>query len=584
MNIASTGKTISLLRNMLDTTKQTLSPIEFTERKPILKSNSETFFERVTPEKCGIDSKHVKDYIEKLASEKRVGLQSIMIMRGNKVFFEATVGSHDAGLPKATFSECKSVVSLAIGVLVSKGMLKLSERVVDILPEKALPVAKIKLKSLTVKHLLNMTSAVTFNESEAMVSSDWVKGYLNSDTEGTNGRKFRYNSLNSYMLSAIIKERSGMTLSEFLDMTVFGALNITDYYWEKCPMGLEMGGWGLYIRREDMAKLGLLVMQNGVWNGKRIISERYIAEATKAKATVPIEYGDYNYGYHIWCGRTVNSFLFNGVFGQNLLGYRESGVMIIANCGNGDTFQQGAFFNITHKFFNRSFCEVLPDNGDAFDELNNLKEALANGRFIKPRSFLESKQAPRDLMADMDAINGKFFEFKGPNAASAGFAPLLLQLIHANYTHGTNCIRFRKVDGRLVMDFFEEDECHTFPIGFGETEQCVIFLHDEPFTIAASGNFAENEDGIPVLKIECAFLETPFTRVFKFFFDAQYPYAIFTEVPGNDISRIANVVASTVMPNVEKMESVFTKIDGDYITNKLEKAFAIRLSMTETQN
>ena len=119
-------------------------------------------------------------------------------------------------------------------------------------------------------------------------------------------------------------------------------------------------------------------------------------------------------------------------------------------------------------------------------------------------------------------------------------------------------------------------------VGFTSPETSVINSHGEFFTVFANGQFSENEDGIPTLKIDCDFIETPFSRCYKFYFDSENPYAIFTETPGNDISRIASVVTKTAAPHFEKMGSVVTKFDGDYFNFKLEKAFSPKLSMKET--
>ena len=583
MNISSAGKTFSLLRNLLDTTKQTLSPIEFTEKKPLLLQDSTKCFERVTPEECGIDSIFIKNYAEALFSDKDVMLQSIIIMRHGKVVFEASSNLQNADFPTATFSQCKSIVALGIGILVTTGRLKLSERVIDIFTEKASPVSKMRLAKLTVKHLLNMTSPVLFNEGEAMVTEDWLKGYLNSDIEGGFGRKFRYNSINTYILSAIITERTGLSLSEFLANELFSHLGITDFYWEKCPNGLEKGGWGLYIRREDILKLGLLVMQNGVWEGKRLISERFIEEATKAKIAVSDEFGRYDYGYHIWCGKDRDSFLFNGVFGQDLLGLRDQDIIIAVNCGNGDTFQQGRFFEITHEFFDRGFDEVLPKNKKGLKALREFAVSISDKNPFPKQSFLAQTKKSRILDDDLNAIDGKVFEFSGNNTTSTGFYPLLLQLLQGNYSEGLLSVDFKRNKNGLIVHFNEKDETHTLNVGFIKPEASVINSHGEFFTVYAVGCFTENEDGIPTLRIDCDFIETPFSRCYKFYFNNQSPYAIFTETPGNDISRIASVVTKTSAPHFEIMGSVVTKFDGDYFNFKFEKAFSPKLFMKEIE-
>ena len=164
-----------------------------------------------------------------------------------------------------------------------------------------------------------MRAGVIFGEAEALSEQDWVRAFLNSSLKGEPGTEFYYNSLNTYMLSAIVLRKTGKKLTDFLQERLFGPMGITDILWETCPSGIEKGGWGLYIRPEDIAKLGQLVMDEGMWHGQQLISAEYIRTATAAHASPPPELGDFDYGYQIWVGRKTPAFLFNGMLGQNVL-------------------------------------------------------------------------------------------------------------------------------------------------------------------------------------------------------------------------------------------------------------------------
>lgn len=561
---------------MLDTESVTASPIIFPERKPEFTPSEGNHFQRCTPEECGIDSFFVKDYAERLYNDKTVGLQSLMLLRGDRVFFEAAAGDWDSRFPKATFSQCKSIVSLAIGVLATQGRLRLSERIIDIFPEKAQGVARIRLKNVTVKTLLNMTSCVTFNESEAAIAEDWVKEFLNSDTDGSVGKDFRYNSLNTYMLSAIIREKTSFGLSEFLDSTIFRALDIKDYYWEKCPMGIEKGGWGLYIRSEDMAKLGLLVMQKGIWGRKRLISPKYIELATHAQAFPDEALGDYDYGFQIWCGRNSDSFLFNGMLGQNLLGYRRNGVTVLANCGNCDTFQQNSFFAVTDEFFDRDFEETLPENPAGAKALSQFKAEIKAPR--ERISLLPYCGRCRSLNDDLDAIDGMRLKANSRNSLSVGFAPLTLQAIQGNYASGLSAIEFRKHKDGIEIKFIENAESHTIIAGFDKAVINRVSFNGEIYSVNVRGRFSENEEGVGVLTADCCFLETPYSRSIRFYFDASDCYAVFSETPGLDFARNAGNIIRFLAPNGQRLETVLERFDKDYLIMKWEKAFAAKVT------
>lgn len=145
---------------------------------------------------------------------------------------------------------------MAIGLLIDEGKLSLDENIYNIFPGKVNPLFKIFRPEITVRHLLTMTSGVTFNESGIVSGNDWLESYLNAPVTGKPGTEFQYNSLNTYVLSAIVSAKTEMTLEEYLRPRLFEPLGITRYLWETCPKGITKGGWGLFICPEDMAKLG----------------------------------------------------------------------------------------------------------------------------------------------------------------------------------------------------------------------------------------------------------------------------------------------------------------------------------------
>ena len=156
---------------------------------------------------------------------------------------------------------------MAVGLLIEEGKLRLDENIYDIFPDKVNSLLKIFRPVITVENLLTMSSGITFNESGIVSGNDWVASYLNSTVNGTTGQIFQYNSMNTYMLSAIVTKRTGETLTEYLKPRLFQPLGITKYFWETCPAGITKGGWGLFLCAEDMAKLGQLYLQKGKWRG-----------------------------------------------------------------------------------------------------------------------------------------------------------------------------------------------------------------------------------------------------------------------------------------------------------------------------
>ena len=570
MNITTLSRTFILLRRLLDTSTSTESILPVQPQKPPapLTGISQPF-PRQTPESAGIPSEYIENFLKELAADPDLEMHNLLILRKGAVLLERSFGGQDLRLWKNTYSECKSITSLAIGLLADEGKIKVTDRVVDLLSESIPLNIRLKHKNLTVEHLLTMTSTVLFNEAEAMASSDWVKSFLSAGTAGELGKTFNYNSLNTYMLSAIVCAVSGQSLSSFLDQRLFGPMGITDYFWETCPKGIEKGGWGLYICPEDIAKLGQLVMDQGVWKGRRLISEAWIRAAVTARQTPPKDFGDYDYGYQIWVGRGCDSFLFNGMLGQNVLGFPNSGVLLVSNAGIPEMFQQSRYYEIARQYFSMNFPDHLPENASAFRRLQG------GGRKIRWWSSLRVKKP--ELPEEFDLIAGKRFLIK--QAPSVGLLPVFMQAVQNNYTKGTTAVGFRRQSGAAVLDYEEGGETYSLPIGFDRPLLTDVSFQGEPYRLAVSGKMARNEDDIPVLKVKIEFIETPCTRLLKFFIQKDFVTMECIETPGTEfIMRNVWKLAASVSDK-PVIGSTLAKVDKDFINYKIEKLFQPRLEL-----
>lgn len=240
----------------------------------------EQAFPRATPESQGISSDLFAALLRELDASRETDMHHFMALRHGKVICECNFAPYPKGFWHITHSMCKSITGMAIGMLVEEGKLKLDENIYDIFSDHINPFSKIFRPTVTVEHLLTMTSGVSFNESGIVSGNDWLGSYLNSSVNGKPGTEFQYNSLNTYVLSAIVTKRTGETLTEYLKPRLFEPLGITRYFWETCPKGITKGGWGLFLCAEDMAKLGQLYLQKGMWNDRQIVSEYWIEVST----------------------------------------------------------------------------------------------------------------------------------------------------------------------------------------------------------------------------------------------------------------------------------------------------------------
>ena len=519
------------------------SRVDFFPQKPKFPFDKpyEQPFPRATPESQGISSDMLADLLRDLDTSHYTDMHHFMVLRNGKVVCEANFAPYRSRIWHVTHSMCKSITGMAIGLLVEEGKLSLDENIYDIFQKNLNTFNKIFRPKVTVENLLTMTSGVTFNESGIVSGNDWLTSYLNSSITGTPGKNFQYNSLNTYVLSAIVTERTGQSLTEYLEPRLFAPLGITRYFWETCPKGITKGGWGLFLCTEDMAKLGQLYLQKGKWNDQQIIPEFWV-EVSTAKHKESIE-GTFGYGYQLWMEARPGSFEFNGMLGQNVIVYPDMNMVVVTNAGNNELFQNCVMLNIIRKHFPRNFhpADILPETPCAQTLLNRLTAELENGTHApqtlpalrkggwrkNPSGLRHSTNARPNTWNYMKGLpepnpyqftqqlNGKIFEL---SPQSIGLFPLFIQIFHNNMTEGVQKISFACEKGNFSVNFMESGEWHSIPTGLGKFKESWLTLHEESYLIAASGDFTTDENGTAVLKLDFTFLEECVRRKINIFF------------------------------------------------------------------
>ncbi len=587
MSISSLGNTLTLLGRIADTQKIRKPILPAPVKKPTCPENEPRQpLPRVRPEEVGLDSAQIAAFLRVLSHDETLNMHSILLLRHGKIAAEAVFGEQSLQIWKQTFSACKSVTALAIGMLIEDGMLSLNEKLPDLFAGHLSPLARLAVKDLTVRHLLTMTTGASFNESAMLSEKDWIKGYFG----GTfSPGPFAYNSLNSYILSAIVQAKTGKRLSEFLGERVFAPLGIRHYFWESCPAGIDKGGWGLYLFPEDMAKIGLLVMQEGEWMGKQLISREWIRQASTKKVSAKSVSELYDYGYHIWCGRGRDTFLFNGMLGQNVLGLRDSGVLIVANAGNGEIFQSGHFYAAAERYFGKGRPDTLPPNDEAYAALTktiaSLKEHRPPVPKVKKRLFgiLPSKKQPsvsaNALPAECAALNGVRFVSEDINAPAVSLMPMALQIVQNNYGSGFSSVSFLQNGNTFYMTFTEKEAGYFLPIGFGVSAETELTFGGVPYRVKTLGRFVTDEDGRPLLKIRLTFAETPLTRHLKIYYTGIRPVLKAYEQPGSDFIYERLLSIKDTLAETPLVGTTLGKIDTDYIRYRVYKVFSPEIQL-----
>ena len=538
----------------------------------------EQAFVRATPESQGISSDLFAALLRELDASKDTEMHHFMALRHGKVICECNFAPYPKGMWHITHSMCKSITGMAIGMLIEEGKLKLDENIYDIFSDQINALSKIFRPVITVENLLTMTSGVTFNESGIVSGNDWLGSFLNASVNGKPGTEFQYNSLNTYVLSAIVTKRTGETLTEYLTPRLFGPLGITKYYWETCPKGITKGGWGLFLCAEDMAKLGQLYLQKGKWNGQQLVSEYWIEISTARHPKT--QNGTYGYGYQLWMEQRPGSFEYNGMLGQNVIIYPDMDMVLVTNAGNKEMFQDCIMLNIIRKYFPVNYhpADVLPENPLSYGLLKRLCGELENGEnnnrstslrggwkrnVVSRRNHSDKKYSsrisaavnrPSDHHSFMRIVSGRTYVMEQQNI---GIAPLFVQVFHNNMTDGISEISFTYDAGNFYVSFTEGEVIHKLPVGFGRAADGCVDLHGEHYLVATLGEFARDENDIPVLKLEITFIEECVKRKAHIFFHEDDEIEIrWNETPGKKM-----VLAG--------LSSITEELSGNFLYNSL---------------
>lgn len=538
----------------------------------------EQAFVRATPESQGISSDLFTALLRELDASKDTEMHHFMALRHGKVICECNFAPYPKGMWHITHSMCKSITGMAIGMLIEEEKLKLDENIYDIFPDHITAFSKIFRPVITVENLLTMTSGITFNESGIVSGNDWLGSFLNASVNGKPGTEFQYNSLNTYVLSAIVTKRTGETLTEYLTPRLFGPLGITKYYWETCPKGITKGGWGLFLCAEDMAKLGQLYLQRGKWNGQQLVSEYWIEISTARH--LKTQNDTYGYGYQLWMEQRPGSFEYNGMLGQNVIIYPDMDMVLVTNAGNKEMFQDCIMLNIIRKYFPVNYhpADVLPENPLSYSLLKRLCGELENGEnnnrstslrggwkrnVVSRRKHSDKKYSyrisaavdrPSDHHSFMRAVSGRTYVMEQQNI---GIAPLFVQVFHNNMTDGISEISFTYDAGNFFVSFTEGEVIHKLPVGFGKAADGCVDLHGEHYLVATLGEFARDENDIPVLKLEVTFIEECVKRKAHIFFHEDNGIEIkWNETPGKKM-----ILAG--------LSSITEELSGNFLYNSL---------------
>jgi hypothetical protein len=269
--------------------------------------------------------------------KKDIEIHSLTVYRRGEKIISVSPHPYTPFQKNHVYSVSKSFTSTAIGIACELGYLSLDERIIDFFPEKCPEILSENLSLMTLRHVLSMNTGHEDCVMPQMVNSeDPVKTFLSLEVKYIPGTHFTYNTGASFIASACLTKRTGLTLLDFLEKHLFQHMDIECTKWYS-HAGISEGGVGLHISCDDLAKLGLLYLNGGNYMGKRLLSKAYIKEATSAvsdnsgNGTCDWSSG---YGYQFW-KNSREGYRGDGAYGQLLTVFPKRDIVIsmIAECG-----------------------------------------------------------------------------------------------------------------------------------------------------------------------------------------------------------------------------------------------------------
>jgi CubicO group peptidase (beta-lactamase class C family) len=424
-------------------------------------------FEQCTPEAEGIPATAIKAFVDEV-EESGQELHSFMLLRHGRLLAQGWWQPYRADLPHILFSLSKSFTSTAVGLAVAEGKLSLDDKVISFFPEETPAEVSPNLAAMQVRHLLGMSTGHAVDTMQAIDRNpldSWVKAVLSVPVEYAPGTYFLYNTGASYLLSAIVQKVTGQTLLEYLQPRLFEPLGIEHATWESSPQGINTGGFGLSLTTSEVARFGQLYLQKGKWQGRQILPESWVEEATASH----ISNGDdphsdwaQGYGYQFWrCQH--GAYRGDGAFGQYCVIMPEQEVVLAITSGLSGDMQ--AVLNLVWKHLLPAMqAEKLPENPAAQQMLAQKLQNLA---------LPTVKSQP--LTAIAEQVSGKRFVF-GDND----------QKIKAL------TFDFDKTGARLLVE--DERGQHTVEIGSASWRLSTTSLDPRgPRQVAACGNWTSDD-------------------------------------------------------------------------------------------
>jgi CubicO group peptidase (beta-lactamase class C family) len=303
-----------------------------------------------TPEEQWMDSDQLEAMMA-YVDEHNVALDSILVVRHGRLVFEEYGEGSLPGRAHELYSVTKSVTSMLVGIALDAGLIEgLDVPLTELLPHHTMANLDGRKERIRLEHLLTMSDGLDWNEHKypygdsrnpvrQMGSSpDILQFVLDQPMAREPGEAWAYNSGASILLGGIVEEATGRSVLDFAREALFDPLGIGHIYWSMGPGGHYATHGGLSMTPRDMARLGYLMLRNGTWDGKEIVSADWVARSTTAHYRVQ---GAHGYGYQWWILPEGQGYRAHGLYDQNIIVLPEADMVVVATARiPGGSFQR----------------------------------------------------------------------------------------------------------------------------------------------------------------------------------------------------------------------------------------------------
>lgn len=438
------------------------------------------------PEQVGVSSAEFCALLDDL-KESGIDNHSVMVIRHDKVAAESYTDPYKADTPHAMYSVSKTITATAVGLAIDEGYFSLDTHVMDFFPDYEPKVADARLNEMKIRHLLTMTSGKNPSWITDKTKPDWIKTFFNAPWISRPGEAFLYVNDNIYMLCVILNRATGLSVTEFLEPRLYQPLGIKTPFWETDHNGVECGAWGICLSTEDLAKIMLCYKNGGKFEGKQILPENWVKEASAIQTMN--DYGSKpctssGYGFCLWHNGLERGYRADGMFSQFGIVMPKYDAVIVMTDGEVDEqkTRDCLWRHIPNIFIDEADERTVPE--EEFDEKIARAEPVQSASM---HTEMEKK------------INGRTIRFKKNLLLNIAGFPMSVLPFAATYMMKIHCGNIDKVvfnfdESECIMEWSEGKYRNKIVCGMdGHYRYNHISLAEVPFTVCCSAEWKDGE-------------------------------------------------------------------------------------------